>query len=102
MAERAESAVRVDDVAFADIVDLALLKHVVKLVALLREACGLNLSAIVEEIDREELALALGILPGLDVGLVDDTGADSPLVLVWREAFDGIDSAVLGRVNWGV
>ena len=61
---------------------------------LLIEASCSDLSALVEEVDTEKLALAAGLVPCLDIRLHADTSFDCPFVCVGRKRFDGVYGTV--------
>lgn len=89
--EVAELLLGNDDLGLGDVINLALLQQIIKLVDLITEPRRANLAALIEEIDREELSGRSGLAPVFHVAFGRDACADRPLVLVRRQAFDGVD-----------
>lgn len=79
------------DASFRDEVDVVLLEKRVEAVNGVIEAGSFDLTAVIEKVDGEELALTALVGPVTDVGLGGNAGFDSPAVLVGREAFDRVD-----------
>ncbi|KAI6748960.1 hypothetical protein HG531_007907 [Fusarium graminearum] len=74
-----------------DIIDGAFLQLVVESIALVVETGGLDLTALIEQIDTEKFTLSSGLVPCLDVGFSGDSGLDSPLVCERRQTLDRVD-----------
>ena len=72
----------------------ALLKEVIKRIALILEAGRLNLAALVHQVDAKQLPFSILIVPRPDIRLVRDPRLDGPPVLVGRQRLDRVDVAV--------
>ncbi|KAI3485380.1 hypothetical protein L1887_51354 [Cichorium endivia] len=79
------------DARLGDEVDVVLLQHRVEAVDGVVEARRLDLAAVVEQVDREELALAALVRPVADVRLGRHARLDGPSVLVGRQTLDRVD-----------
>lgn len=90
---------QVDAARRGDVVDGALLQKLIKRIALVVEASRLDLAALINQIDAEELALTRRLVPRLNLRLGCDAGLDCPLVRKGREALDGVD--VVASVHGG-
>jgi hypothetical protein len=85
---------------------LALLEFIVKGIDLVVEPRCADLAGFIEEVDGEKTALAALIMPLLDIRFISHADLNGPssisyvywygrlLVLVGREAFDGVDGDV--------
>ena len=75
------------------------MQHLEEVVDFRVEASRADLAGLVQERHREQLARGSGIGPGLDFGLVDDTGLDGPFVLEGRYTLNRVDVGMTLRTR---
>lgn len=80
-----------------DVVDSPFSKHFIQLITLVVEACASDLSALIKQIDTEQFAFSIFVVPSLDIGFVRTAGFNSPLVCIRRECFDRVDVGMRAR-----
>lgn len=79
-----------------DVIDTSLLKEVIEGITLIVETSGTNFTTVVQQIDTEQFALAIFVVPCLNTGLAGASRFHRPFVGIRRDSFDGIDCS-MGR-----